>query len=120
MSIFDGLHLCENCGDAYTLGRLCRACRDQEMIDNDGDVSLITDLVLPASEVTRLNKAAADLATATAALERIAVGGEQKLEPNKFLSSSEMTRYYIQRIERMKRIAADALARVTQEGGGDE
>lgn len=33
MSDFDGLRLCENCGDAYTLGRLCRSCREQEMID---------------------------------------------------------------------------------------
>ena len=33
---YDGLTLCPNCGDCYsTNGDLCRACREQEMIDND-------------------------------------------------------------------------------------
>ena len=31
----DQLNLCANCGDAYTLGRLCRSCAEQEAIDND-------------------------------------------------------------------------------------
>jgi hypothetical protein len=31
---FDGLKICENCQDAYTRGRLCRLCAEQEAIDN--------------------------------------------------------------------------------------
>lgn len=31
----DGLRVCERCGDRETTGRLCWACREQEMIDND-------------------------------------------------------------------------------------
>lgn len=50
------------------------------------------------------------IAALEGALERIAAGGTQKLEAPSFVSSSEMTRYYIQRIERMKAIAAAALA----------
>jgi len=34
MSDYDYLSVCEACGDAYTLGRLCRSCADQYMIDN--------------------------------------------------------------------------------------
>lgn len=30
---FDGLYLCEVCGDAYTRGRLCRSCAEQKAID---------------------------------------------------------------------------------------
>ena len=29
----DGINLCEKCCN-YTTGRLCRSCREQEMIDN--------------------------------------------------------------------------------------
>lgn len=31
---WDGLKLCETCGDAYTTGRLCVSCAFQKMIDN--------------------------------------------------------------------------------------
>lgn len=31
----DELNLCEKCGDAYTLGSLCRSCAEQEQIDNE-------------------------------------------------------------------------------------
>lgn len=34
-NVFDGLHLCENCHDAYTTGRLCVNCAQQEAIDRD-------------------------------------------------------------------------------------
>lgn len=30
---FDGLNLCETCGDAYTRGRLCTSCAQQKAID---------------------------------------------------------------------------------------
>lgn len=33
MSDYDGLHLCEDCGDAYTLGRFCTSCAQQRSID---------------------------------------------------------------------------------------
>jgi hypothetical protein len=33
MDGWDGIKLCEKCGE-YTTGRLCRACQEQEMIDN--------------------------------------------------------------------------------------
>jgi len=34
MSDYDGLHVCEVCGDAYTTGRLCTNCAHQKMIDD--------------------------------------------------------------------------------------
>lgn len=35
LDLVDGIKLCEQCGN-YTTGRLCRSCREQEMIDADG------------------------------------------------------------------------------------
>lgn len=32
---YDGLKLCIDCGDAYTLGSRCTSCAQQHMIDND-------------------------------------------------------------------------------------
>jgi len=31
---YDGLHLCKDCGDAYTTGDYCTNCAHQRMIDN--------------------------------------------------------------------------------------
>jgi len=35
MSDYDGLHLCLDCGDAYTTGDYCTSCAHQRMIDSD-------------------------------------------------------------------------------------
>lgn len=32
----DGLHICQNCGDKYTMGELCEDCRRQKWIDENG------------------------------------------------------------------------------------
>jgi len=47
MSDYDGLHLCAECGDAYTTGTLCRSCAAQRAIDNDPmtDYVPITDMM---------------------------------------------------------------------------
>jgi len=52
MAYWDGLHLCEACGDAYTTGQLCRTCHEQYMMDNyeaelRGDYQVNTDAICP-------------------------------------------------------------------------
>ena len=52
----------------------------------------------------------ARIAVLEAALERLAIGDGRALGVTVFLSSSDLAQVYIQRIERMKQVAAQALA----------